>query len=230
MALLFDLENTFFDGTFWHRQLHQMVLRWGKPIGFGEFKRAWQCDWLPQVYSGQVEYWQALSSLLAQLGVSGCAKFELLAAAKARLQSAQAGLRPYAGVAESLRELQQSGYKLGILANSILLPQEVLALLSRIGIQVSWDYCQTSRAAGQSLPTPFAFHAAARALGTSPAKVTYLSRSPERASVALESGLGTGLLTELDWAGSQPIESLEETNLKGNLRQLTKRFASRRAA
>jgi FMN phosphatase YigB (HAD superfamily) len=105
-ALLFDLENTFFDGTFWHRQLHQMVSRWGRPISFSDFKAAWQFNWLPQVYSGQMEYWQAMSAFLLDLGVEGCARIELLSAAKARLQSAQAGLRPYSGVAEALRELR----------------------------------------------------------------------------------------------------------------------------
>jgi len=229
-ALLFDLENTFFDGTFWHRQLHQMVSRWGRPISFSDFKSAWQMNWLPQVYAGQLEYWQAMSSFLLDLGVEGCARIELLNAAKARLKSAQAGLRPYSGVAETLRELQQFGCKLGILSNSILSPVETVNLLRRIGISVSWDFCLTSRAAGQPLPTPFAFHSAARGLAKRMNETIYISRDQERVAAAAEVGLQTGLIA------SQ--ESSSRTDAQGQLpcvqftsfREITQRVVARHAA
>jgi FMN phosphatase YigB (HAD superfamily) len=229
-ALLFDLENTFFDGTFWHRQLHQMVIRWGRPVAFSDFKAAWQIDWLPKVYSGQVEYWQAMSAFLLDLGVEGCARIELLTAAKARLQSAQAGLRPYSGVAETLRQLQQHGYKLGILSNSIMSPAETLNLLRRIGITVNWDFCLTSRAAGQPLPTPFAFHSAARGLAVRLQETLYISRNCDRIAAASESGMQTGLLAEqTPQRESQPWGAHRGAEYTC-LRELAQRVIARKAA
>jgi FMN phosphatase YigB (HAD superfamily) len=229
-ALLFDLENTFFDGTFWHRQLHQMVSRWGRPISFSDFKAAWQFNWLPQVYSGQKEYWQAMSAFLLDLGVEGCARIELLSTAKARLQSAQAGLRPYSGVAETLRDLQQLGYKLGILSNSIMSPTETLNLLTRIGIAVNWDYCLTSRAAGQPLPTPFAFHSAARGLAVRLPETIYISRNRERIAAAAESGMQTGLIAEREPGDQSPCLGANQGAEYTCLRELAQRIVARKAA
>lgn len=194
-ALLFDLENTFFDGTFWHRQLHQMVSRWCSPISFAQFKANWQQRWLPLVYSGQLEYWTALRGYFSELKIDGCAQAELLTAAQARLHSAQAGLRPFPGIPRALAELQMAGCRLGILSNSIFLPAEVESLLRRIGIQVRWDYCQTSRAAGHALPTAVAFQSAARALATPAESVTYVSRDPGRVALAAHCQLQTRLLS-----------------------------------
>jgi FMN phosphatase YigB (HAD superfamily) len=193
-AFLFDLENTFFDGTFWHRQLHQMVSRWCKPISFSQFKATWQNRWLPQVYASQLEYWAAWEGLFSELGIDHCVQSELLAAARARLRSAQAGIRPFPGIPQALTELQRAGCRLGILSNSIFQPVEIEALLRRIGIQAHWDYVQTSRAAGHALPTATAFQTASSALGMVARAVTYVSRDPGRVALASHCGLQTGLL------------------------------------
>ncbi len=224
IALLFDLENTFFDGTFWHRQLHQMVTRWTGPIGYQEFKSAWQTRWLPRVYSDQLEYWAALKGLLNELKIAGCIQTELLASAQARLRSAQAGLRPFPGVAEALAECQRSGCRLGILSNSIFRPNEVEALLRRIGLLVRWDYCQTSRAAGEPLPTAWAFQAAIRDLGTLAAETLYVSRHPQRLALAHESGLQTCSLGDRNPGMAQATTSCT------CLRELAFQIRQRRAA
>lgn len=224
-ALLFDLENTFFDGTIWHRQLHQMVSRWCVPIAFGEFKTIWQTQWLPRVYADKLEYWEAMRAFLSGLKVEGCIQAELLAAAKARLRSAQAGLRPYPGVASALSELQRAGCKLGILSNSIFQPSEVEGLLRRIGIQVGWDYCLTSRAAGHALPTAFALQLAARALGTASEGLTYVSRDPQRITLAAQCRLQTCLLAG---AGREQIAAGQRSFY--TLRELASSLTTRRAA
>lgn len=224
-ALLFDLENTFFDGTFWHRQLHQMVSRWCSPISFVQFKSNWQQRWLPLVYSGQLDYWAALRGLFSELKIDGCVQAELLTAAQARLHSAQAGLRPFPGIPAALAELQRAGCRLGILSNSIFQPTEVESLLRRIGIQVRWDYCQTSRAAGQALPTALAFQAAARALATPAESLTYVSRDPGRVSLAAHCRLQTCLLGTTQ---SGPFSG-ESTSFRC-LRELTNNLTGRRAA
>ena len=224
-ALLFDLENTLFDGTFWHRQLHQMVSRWCAPISFAQFKANWQNRWLPQVYSGQLEYWAALRGLFGDLQIDGCVQAELLAAAQARLRSAQAGMRPFPGIPQALSELQRAGCRLGILSNSIFQPDEIEGLLRRIGIQVRWDYCQTSRALGHSLPTALAFQAAALALGLTSDRLTYVSRDPNRIALAKHCRWQTCLL-------ANPLQSQTAATPESFrcLRELANNLTSRRAA
>lgn len=224
-ALLFDLENTFFDGTFWHRQLHQMVSRWCAPISFAQFKSNWQNRWLPQVYAGQLEYWSALRGLFSDLNIDGCVQAELLASAQARLRSAQACLRPFPGIPQALGELQRAGCRLGILSNSIFQPAEVEGLLRRIGIQVRWDYCQTSRAAGHALPTALALHAAAHALGLPSDSLTYVSRDPNRVALASHCRLQTCLL-----ASQLTGQTAAQPETFRCLRELASNFTSRRAA
>ncbi len=223
-ALLFDLENTFFDGTFWHRQLHQMVTRWAGPIPYLEFKSAWQTRWLRQVYADQLEYWAALRGFLTELRIAGCVQTELLATAQARLRSAQAGLRPFPGVADALAECQRSGCRLGILSNSIFQPSEVEVLLRRIGIQIRWDYCQTSRAAGEALPTAWAFQTAIRALAVTAGETMYVSRQPQRLALARENGLQTCALED------QNTGQVPATTSCTCLRELAGRLRPRRAA
>ena len=195
-AIIFDIDNVFFDGTFWHRQLHQMVSKLGQQKQFHAFRKQWQSEFLPRVYSGELQYWDALTSFFCSTGLSAGESRELLASSKSKLKIVQANLRPYSNVAETLALLRNGQQRLAVVSNSVHHSNELLVLLEQIGIKTKFDSCLTSRSACRVLPDKMALIRVASELGICRSKTAYVSTNLDRLQIAEESGLLPILLSD----------------------------------
>ncbi len=188
-GIIFDVEDIFFDGTFWHRYLHHAICRLAGHRSFAEVQTAWQSKFLPQVYGGQTEYWDALASFFRMWGLSECEVSELLVAARSRMKMAQTNLRLFPRVSDTLHRLKTRGLKLGILCNSIHQPETFAEMLAKIGVHTKLDAIITSRFLGRALPDKAAFAEIANLIGCQPQRLVYVSARASRLQVSREAGL-----------------------------------------
>jgi FMN phosphatase YigB (HAD superfamily) len=188
-GILFDVEDVFFDGTFWHRYLHQTACRLGRQQQFDNLQADWQKEFLPKVYAGELQYWDALASFFRSWGLNECEVRELTAVSQPRLKQAQAGLRLFPHVSETLQTLKKQGLKVGVISNSIHEPAVFVEMLRRIGLRVELDFVATSRGERRRMPDQAAFGAAATSLGIQPDQIAYVSVRSERLTVATQFGL-----------------------------------------
>jgi FMN phosphatase YigB (HAD superfamily) len=189
-GMIFDVEDTFFDGTFWHRYLHRAICRLGDRRSFAEVQAAWQSQFLPEVYQGKRDYWDALASSFRLWGLSQCEVSELLAASQSRMKFAQANLRLFPFVSETLQRFKTRGLKLGVLCNSIHQPLAFAEMLLRMGVRTPMDAILTSRHLGRVLPDAAGFCAISEAMGCGVENLVYVSAREERLEVGHQAGLG----------------------------------------
>jgi FMN phosphatase YigB (HAD superfamily) len=185
-GIIFDVEDTFFDGTFWHRYLHRAVCRWVAEVSFNEVQSAWQSKFLPEVYQGQRNYWDALASFFRLWGLSECEVSELLVASQSRMKFAQANLRLFPQVDETLKQLKLQGLRLGILCNSIHQPQALAEILIRIGVRTQIDAILTSRHLGRVMPDVAGFQTIAEMLNCPMQSLLYVSARESRLEIGRE--------------------------------------------
>ncbi|HMP79979.1 MAG TPA: HAD family hydrolase [Pirellulaceae bacterium] len=185
-GIIFDIDNTFFDGSYWHRLLHQMISKLGLREQFQTFRDEWQTTYLPKVYQGELKYWDALASFFCYLGLSPVEARELLVSSQAKLKHAQANLRPFAQVSETLAELQRRQFRLAIVCNSIHQSHALLGMLADINIRFSFDSVLTSRSLGRVLPDREALLQAAREMLIAPQEAAYVSTRANRLQIAGE--------------------------------------------
>jgi FMN phosphatase YigB (HAD superfamily) len=190
-AYLFDVEHIFFDGTAWHRWVHQQARSLGSRVSYESFCHDWRRKWLPQVYGGGVEYWEALESFLRGQQLTECQVQELLIVARSRQRATIQNSRPLPGIQNCLVALRERGKKIAVICNSIQTGEALAQRLAQIGIRVPLDSCLTSRSAGRELPDGLAFSELVALLGVSACETAYVSTSPERLAIAAANGLRT---------------------------------------
>lgn|GEM_PF-1388714 len=198
-SILFDVENIFFDGTAWHRWVHQQACSLGVTLDYQSFLRGWQRDWLPHVYSGKQEYWNAMEGFLQGQLLNECQVLELVISARSRQREVIRNSRPLPGILSCLNSLKRNGKKLGVICNSVHTSQDFQVRLGELGIRVPFDVCLTSRSAGRQLPDPQSFEHVMRDLNSIPGATAYVTTSVERLEVAHCLGLKT---VHLDPPGS----------------------------
>jgi FMN phosphatase YigB (HAD superfamily) len=190
-AVLFDIEDVFFDGTYWHRHLHQVISKLGVAIPFAQFQHVWQKKYLPKVYSGQSSYWDAMASFFCSWGISETLVRELIAGAQPKLKSVQASLRLFPEVNPALASLRKARLKLGIVCNSIHQPDELLANLRKGRLAGELDLVLTSQVQGRELPCSPSLSQIAQDWSLAPEELAYVSAKCERLNVAYATGLFT---------------------------------------
>ena len=188
-GILFDVEDIFFDGTFWHRYLHQTACRLGRQQQFDDLQADWQQEYLPKVYAGEWQYWDALASFFRSWGLNDCEVRELIAVSQTRLKQAQAGLRLFPLVSETLQTLKKRGLKVGVISNSIHEPAGFVEMLQKIGLKVDLDFVATSRGERRRMPDQAAFTGASTTFGIQPHQIVYVSVRTERLAEATHLGL-----------------------------------------
>ncbi len=190
-GLIFDIEDVFFDGTFFHRYLHQLICRLGKAEQFRHIQAIWQNKFLPEVYQGKLQYWDALASFFSSMGLEKSQVQELIVSAQTQLKRAQANLRLFPGVNDSLNALHKQGVRLAIVCNSIHDPEKMIDMLRRIHLRTQFDFVLTSCAAKRVMPDGPAFEAVLQAMRFQPEDLGYISTKPERLQLAQLVGLRT---------------------------------------
>ncbi|MEZ6095047.1 MAG: HAD family hydrolase [Pirellulaceae bacterium] len=217
-GIIFDVEDVFFDGTFFHRSLHQMIRRCGCKGEFREIQSCWQNKYLPQVYEGKLQYWDALASFFSSMGLARPQVTELIVSAQSRLKSAQDNLRLYPDVSEVISRIKKSGVALAIICNSIHAPETMCEMLQRINLRTNFDFVLTSYAAKRVMPDRNSFTAVCQAMGQEPSSVLYISTRSERLQMARECGL---IPVQLNRHGStSPTRSLASNQMIRTLNDL----------
>ncbi len=206
-GIIFDVEDIFFDGTFWHRYLHQTACRLGRQQQFDDLQADWQKEFLPKVYAGELQYWDALASFFRSWGLNECEVRELTAVSQTRLKQAQAGLRLFPRVSETLQTFKKQGLKVGVISNSIHEPAAFVEMLQKIGLRVDLDYVATSRGARRRMPDQEVFMAAAVTFGVQPNQIAYVSVRSERLMEAYRFGLSSIRLIKTGPSGPNFSES-----------------------
>lgn len=201
-AILFDIENIFFDGTSWHRWVHQQAVSLGVTTPFASFLCEWQRSWLPRVYEGRVEYWPALEDFLRHQTLTECQVLELVISARSRQREVIRNSRPLPGIQQCLTNLKRSGRKIGVICNSVHPSSDLAHRLTQIGLHVPLDVCLTSRSAGRQLPDREALMDLIGQLGGSPAVVAYVSAAEDRLEIARALGMPTVQVARSGNAGS----------------------------
>lgn len=205
-AYLFDIENIFFDGTCWHRWVHQQAVSLGSTASFPQFLGTWQRHWLPRIYQGELEYWPALEEFLRGQTLTECQVLELVISARSRQRDVIRNSRPLPGIQSCLNLLKRNGKKLGVICNSVHTSQELLQRLVQIGLHIPLDNCLTSRSAGRNLPDSAALLELVSGLGGAPEKTAYVSTSSERLAVARGLGMPTVQIAPPDSGCGEPSE------------------------
>ncbi len=219
-GILFDIDHTFFDGSYWHRLLHQMICKLGLREQFQTFRNEWQTGYLPRVYQGELKYWDALASFFCHLGLTPVEARELLVSSQAKLKHAQSNLRPLPQVIETLAELHKRQFRLGIVCNSIHQSHALLGILADINIRQPFDVVLTSRSLGRVLPDEAALVQAAREMLIGVDETAYVSTRVSRLEVAAQAGLiAIGLID------APPADSVAEESELDAVRYVVGRFA-----
>ncbi len=190
-AFIFDVENIFFDGTYWHRWVHQQATSLGAVTGFSCFLGDWRENWLPRIYEGELEYWTALEEFLRGQTLTECQVLELVISARSRQREVIRNSRPLPGIQGCLNSLKRSGKKVAVICNSIHTSQDLTQRLTQIGIHVPLDICLTSRSAGRQLPDHRSLQDVISGLGVETSAAAYVSTSSERLEIARALGLRT---------------------------------------
>ncbi len=206
-GFILDVEDVFFDGTFFHRTLHQMIRKCGCPEEFGSIQSIWQNQFLPRVYEAKIEYWDALASFFASMGLQKSLTRELITGAKTQLKKAQGNLRLYPDVEHALAALKNQGNTLAVLCNSIHDPDKMSDMLRRIGMRTKLDFILTSFAARRVMPDRDGFITVCQAMGVEPKSIAYVSTRETRLQIANDFGLQSIQLLRSPQNSTQPADA-----------------------
>ena len=129
------------------------------------------------------------------------------------------------GVLNLIREMKQSGLKLGVATSSS--PALAAILLERCEIRSLFDVVVTTYEAGRSKPFPDVYLLAAKKIGVSPANCVVFEDSPNGLSAAQKAGMFCIAVktSSVDIRDLSAADSLILTFEKTSLRQIAKVFS-----
>ena len=190
-ALLFDLDGTLAETTSVHHQAWAKALR---PYGYDitwEFYRDKISGLLPS---------EVISDLLPDL--SSKEGQALLEAKEADFREQAQTLKPVPGLLDFIASSQKKGAKISLVTNA---PKEnVLAVLSILGLEDAFDPVILAEEVGIGKPDPAPYQAALEALGISADEAVAFEDSPS----GIASSVNAGILT-VGIASTQDPEKLE---------------------
>jgi HAD superfamily hydrolase (TIGR01493 family) len=185
-ALVFDLNNVLYDATVWQRWLLQLLNRFGVHTHFDAFFCVFEHDYLPAVYRGERDFWEALRDFLISVGMSRGRLEEVLAAAHGKHRELWDEVRPFPGVTATLAQLAARGIRLALLANSGAPATQLVERLKRLGISQRFDVVLSSRDLKASKPAHQCYQAVIDALGLPSDAIGFVGHEPvELAGAAL---------------------------------------------
>lgn len=185
-ALVFDLNNVLYDATVWQRWLLQLLNRFGVHTHFEAFFCVFEHDYLPAVYRGERDFWDALRDFLLAAGMTKGRVEEALAAAHGKYRDLWDDVRPFPGVAATLAQLAARGVRLAVLANSGAPADCLIQRLSRLGISQRFDVVLSSRDLQAAKPAHECYQAVIDALEIPSDAIGFVGHEPlELAGAAL---------------------------------------------
>jgi HAD superfamily hydrolase (TIGR01509 family) len=163
----------------------------GKNVAARNFFRAWESDYLGDVYLGRREYGEALHAFLLSQGLTWGQIDEIEAASRSLHAEIETGERPLPDVAATLERLVERGFRLAVLANSPYPADQLLSQLERIGIGNRFEAVISSCDIEVAKPQPECYAAATSALGLAANETAYVGHAAAELAGAKLAGLRT---------------------------------------
>ena len=190
-AFVFDLGDVLYDATVWRRWLVRLLARLGLRVNYAEFFRAWDRDYLDDVYRGRRIYAEAFEAFLAVNGLSPAQIDEVTAAGHARRRELAIHRRLLPGVLATLGELQASGFALALLCEADCPASQVREELHRLAIGDCFGPITSSFDLGRTKPDPACFEAALAALQLPSQQVAFVGHEARELAAARALGMAT---------------------------------------
>lgn len=190
-AVIFDMGDVLFDATAWGRWLRGVVRQLGFDAEYGEFYRAWDERFLPDVHLGRRPYREAFRQFLVFRGLSALQIEEVESAALARKRQFESQRRPFPGVRKTLSALAEQGARLGVLSDSELPSAELAALLHRMSLASFFVSILSSRDIGHCKPDRETYEASLAELRCSPEAAGFVGHDAGELAGAARLGMHT---------------------------------------
>jgi FMN phosphatase YigB (HAD superfamily) len=157
VGVVCEVAGTLYDDTCWWRWMTQLVSHMGVHVDFESFYQRWDAEYFDDVCRGRNDFWQALRSYLYSCGLSRGLCDEVLVAGQARYRHLDQGVRPLAGVRETLTRLSSQPLALVAVCNSACPTSHLHARLKSIGLDTCFDNAISSRDLGDTMSAPSFF-------------------------------------------------------------------------
>lgn len=201
-AIVFGMEDVLYDGTAWQRWLARVLGQLGRPVEFVSFFEPWKCDYLPEVYRGNLRYEVALFDFLTASGLTSAEISEFENTCHKRRRAAEASLRPLPGVCSTIAALHARGYQLAVLADSEHRSSVLREHLQQLRVEPYMAHVVSSRDVGCAQPDPRCCQAVQEMLGIPARHIAFVGDSTASLSGAYTSGWRTFALSS---AGRFPL-------------------------
>lgn len=190
-GLLFDLADVLYDASMWSRWLVQLLHRLGLHTHYHAFVLCMERDFLVDAYRGRRPYWEAVGEFLRCAGLSRGQVDEVLVAARAGRRRFEQSLRPFPGVAATLRSLAASGVPTAVVTNSTQTSAQLRNTLRQLGLDGCIRHVLSSCELRRTLPDAEAYRAALAELELEPHRVAFVGHDALELSGAASAGLRT---------------------------------------
>jgi FMN phosphatase YigB (HAD superfamily) len=190
-AIVFDTADVLFDATYWPRKLARLAHRMGVSAGYQEFIARWERDFRPEVCRGRREYDEALQSFLLSWGLSWAQIDEIEGDGRIQRRHFEREVRPWPGVARTLKALAERGYRLVAWADSFEPATCVTAQLARLGLSGAFGSILCSFDLEATQPDPQCYQACIAALEAASDRIVYVGHDAEHLGAAKAAGLIT---------------------------------------
>jgi HAD superfamily hydrolase (TIGR01509 family) len=135
----------------------QLVSHMGVHVEFEDFYCGWEAEFADDVCRGRDEFWHALRTYLLSCGLSRGLCDEILVAGQARHRHLERGVRPFAGVRETLARLRAQPIVMVAVCNSPCPTTQTAAKLNSMGLGTHFDSTVSSLDLGHAMPAPAFF-------------------------------------------------------------------------
>lgn len=190
-AVVMEMSGVLYDDSYWPRWLWQRLAKLGLAASFETFWSVCEQEYLPDVYAGRRELWDALCAYFVEMGLSRGRIEEVRIAAEARRLQWQSGLRPFPGVAATLAKLAAGRPgRLAVLTNSCCSGDALGRRLGTLGLGEFFGPVIGSRDLGLALPASDAWLELERRLQIPRSRIAFVSRD----GLTLRGAAGAGLV------------------------------------
>ncbi len=133
-GVVFEPCGVLYDDSAWQRWLWQLASRVGLVSQYTPFFRMWECEYQERVWSGQIDFWTALSRFLRSAGMSWPDIEEVVAASRGKFRRFERDTRLFPDVHWTLRRLHASGLQLATIAHQRRGETKIRQRLEQAGI------------------------------------------------------------------------------------------------
>ncbi len=190
-GIVFEVSGTLYDDTCWWRWMTQLVSHMGVHVEFEDFYCGWEAEFADDVCRGRDEFWHALRTYLLSCGLSRGLCDEILVAGHARHRHLEQGVRPFAGVRETLAKLHAQPIEMVAVCNSPCSTTQLAAKLNAMGLGAHFDSTVSSLDLGYAMPATAFFQIVLAQNNLSADKAVFVSSQGSHLVAAKQAGMAT---------------------------------------